>query len=253
VTLERTRPESCLSDLVLDRLVAGELREEGELAAHLSSCAACRDRRDQLAAERTRFPDEVFVAGLAANAARTGRRWWAFGGSAAAVAVAGAAALLLTLRGPVEPGVRTKGTGLTLELIARRADGRIEALPATGGRASPGEALRFKIRSARAAHVAVVGLDAAGVATAYAPSSGAAPSVAAATDTLLDGSVVLDETLGPERVVAVACERALSVDELVAAGKRALATAGNAPARVTAVEIAGCAQTSVLYEKVSRK
>ncbi len=43
---------ACLEDMLLIRLVAGELPPEtrSEVAAHLAACAACRERYDQLAA-----------------------------------------------------------------------------------------------------------------------------------------------------------------------------------------------------------
>src|SRR5262249_49944343 len=152
---------------------------------------------------------------------RRSRRPMVWGGALATLAAA--AALVLLVRAPEEPAFRTKG-GLQLQLIARRANGRVEAI-LPGGELAPGEALRFRVTSRAAGCVCVSVLDSARVVSAYVPAEGQALAFPATRERLLDGSIILDETLGPERVVAVLCKQPIAVAEVVAAGKRALARA----------------------------
>jgi hypothetical protein len=50
IPLKRTRPEGCLSDLAIDRLLAQELspREAREIKTHLLRCLSCRARLEEL-------------------------------------------------------------------------------------------------------------------------------------------------------------------------------------------------------------
>jgi len=249
VKWEQPRAAACLSDLVLDRIVAGELKPTGAPATHLERCHACRARLSALLTEAQRFPDEVFVAGMAAAARRRARPPRLRIVGALSALAAGAAALVLALRPAAPPppsSVRTKG-GLQLELVARHADGRVErVLPEAV--LHPGEAIRFRISSDADGWLAVVGVDGARQVTPYVPPSGRCPRTAPARDRLLDGSVILDDTLGVERIFASLCPREVAVAEVVAAARRALDQAGGDPAHVGDLGI-GCRQASVLIRK----
>ena len=161
-----------------------------------------------------------------------------------------AVALVLWSRPPIDDdGARTKGGDVTLALIVRHGDGRTERVLPGGARLRPGEAIRFELSTRRAGYVGVVGIDAARAVTAYAPATGALPALAAGRAQLLDGSVVLDETLGAERIVAAVCAAPRPIDELVAAARRALARAGGDPRRVETIG-SGCDEAVFTIEKV---
>jgi len=58
MTIARVRPETCLSDLQLDRVACGELARS-QVDGHLSSCAACLARLDELAEAHRRLAPEM--------------------------------------------------------------------------------------------------------------------------------------------------------------------------------------------------
>lgn len=264
-----TRGSLCPTELELDRLFVGELdaarAERGR--AHAASCARCA----ALVAERERgvaaFAQDV---GLDHVTAATLRRLRAERTTRAVMVAAGALAAAVViylalpkrhdpgtpehpvaaaLPGPTEPsGVRIKG-GLALELVAKRLDGHTEWL-ASPAQLAPSEAIRFAISTPSPGFVAIVGVDAAATVSAYVP-AGAGPGVrlGAGRQQLLDGSIVLDDTLGAERIFAVRCDDAIDVADVVASARAALRRAGH-PARIELLALpAACAQTSFLIEK----
>jgi hypothetical protein len=242
--LHRSRPEGCLSDLSLDRMVVGERKRSAEQAAHLLACPHCRMRLDVLERDSRDFDHRLY---LPARPKRSLWRWAGGGG----LLVAAAAILMILVRPPADPKVRFKG-GFQLELIARHADdGRVERL-LPGAALSPDDAIRFRVASDRDVHLIVLGLDAAGQVTPYAPAVGAALALAATREKILDGSIVLDGTLGPERVVALACSEAMPVERAVGAAKKALERSGGDPRRVSDLGL-GCQQATGLFVKVPRK
>jgi hypothetical protein len=139
--------------------------------------------------------------------------------------------------------VRTKG-GLALDLVVRRASGRIDHL-ASGGIVAPGETFRFELAHATGGFPMIVGLDARPSVTVYAAGRAA---LAVAGQTLLPEAVVADDTPGVERIVALVCPTEVSSAALEAEARRALAAAGGRPADVGALALA-CEQASVLVEK----
>jgi hypothetical protein len=243
------RPSGCLSDLALDQLVADDLAgqpAEREARMHLASCDRC--------AERLRYFESVEVPALPASVvqlarkATTRRGLWAL---PLVAALAAAVALLLsrpawTPEPIADSGVRTKGA-IAMNVIARRASGEVTRL-APGDTVLPGDALRFEVAAAQPGFVAVMGLDAKGVATIYAPASGAMQSLPGGPPVVLPDAIVTDDTLGAERIVAVFCERSMPLEELRSAGVRALSQAGGDPRRVGRLQTP-CAETAFEIEK----
>jgi hypothetical protein len=243
------RPSGCLSDFVLDQLVADELAgQPAERAAreHLAGCDRC--------AERLRYFENVDVPALPASVVQRARkattrsRLWAL---PFAAALAAAVVLLLSRAGmkpePIaDSGIRTKGA-IALTVIARRASGEVTRL-APGDTVLPGDALRFEVAAAQPGFVAVMGLDAKGVATIYAPASGSMQSLPGGPPVVLPDAIVTDDTLGAERIVAVFCERSMPLEELRSAGMRALSQAAADPQRVGRLDTP-CAETAFEIEK----
>ncbi|WP_373048629.1 hypothetical protein [Vulgatibacter sp.] len=246
------KDEGCVSDLTLDRFLAGELEETPEgmqVQAHLATCSRCAGRKASFEADAERFDEEIFVQGLAAQAARKAKapaRRIPFASIMGAVAAAAAVVLVVVLPKNEEMGYRSKGGG-ALELIARTQDGNVErVLP--GDPLAPGDAIRFEVSAPEEAWVAIVGVDSAQVVTPYVQGASLP-----AGEQVLPGSIVLDETLGAERIVAVFCDGPVATEKLVDAGKRALAAAGGDPAAVVDLAVPDCRQSSVLIRKVERR
>ncbi|HEY3358375.1 MAG TPA: hypothetical protein VGQ83_34320, partial [Polyangia bacterium] len=240
-----------MSDLILDRLVAGEL-DGRPAAAHLASCLTCRRRIEELR-QAQRGAESAMRAAAARlveeRRRRPGVRWRSL--RVGLVGLAAAAAALLVIFGvPVHPGrrpapivapsgERTKGA-VALDLVVRRPDGRVE-LVLPGDTLAPGDAIRWRVSSDRPGFVAVVGLDQRGAVTPYYPRGAALAPVAPGRDQLLEGSIELDDAPGTERVQLVICPDARAVATVVAAGQAALARAGGNPRRVPGLDL-GCAE-----------
>src|SRR5262249_6301084 len=105
--------------------------------------------------------------------------------------------------------------------------------------------------SDRKGFLGIVGIDSARKVTAYAPAEGTLLAIPKGKNMLLEGSIVLDETLGPERIVAVRCATSMPIARVVEKATQALEAAGGDPVAVTAIDL-GCTQTSFLIKKVSR-
>src|SRR5262245_59034812 len=72
----RSRPETCLSDLMLDRILHEEIKDELELTpaqAPLTACKLCASRLAELRAKAQDFPEEIWLAGMVQRALRGSR------------------------------------------------------------------------------------------------------------------------------------------------------------------------------------
>jgi hypothetical protein len=249
--LLRARPETCLSDLVLDRLIAGELdgSEIGTAArAHLERCEPCRSRKRTLEEAAARFETEIFISGAALKTARAAKRApMRLGGS---IGAAAAAVFIVMLVQTKSLEVRTKGA-LGLGIVARHLDGKTEQI-FSGAEMSPGEAIRFEISSTRQGYLFIAGIDAAKNVTPYYPSTKDAQILPPAPGTLLEGSVTLDATLGPERIFAVLCDQPIEARRILERGRRALDRAGGDPQKIEHLD-SGCAESSFIIHKVAAR
>jgi hypothetical protein len=237
----RSRSDDCLSDLALDQLRAGELDDEQTAAAtrHLESCSRCASRRETLAELAREIGDALppLPSTDAPESAppRRAKLTAVLGTLAAAAAVvllvrsSGEGGVEEPSQAPVDDrdggasaGVRTKG-GFSIGFAVRR-DGRVFE-GQSGEVVLPGDALRFSYSSVRDGHLAIISVDGAQVVTAYYPASDAAAPASSASRHDLDGSVVLDDTVGEEVVFGVLCRSAVPVESL----KRAIERSPTAP------------------------
>lgn len=246
----RPRPPGCLSDFVLDQLVARDLAgTPGEVAArrHLAECQRCSQR---LAAfEAVEAPPFAELVREPSEAPRA--RVKSFAITLTAAALAAGIALYASSRNDDDPSTalqvtRAKGA-LALGVVLQQGEGQITRLSPEGN-VSPGDSLRFELSSADSGFAGVVGVDSAGVVTPYAPGEGSLRAIAGGRPVLLEETIVADDTLGPERLIAVICEEALPVTELVASAKRALAAASGDPKRVARL-LESCAEARFDFEK----
>jgi hypothetical protein len=258
------RPADCLSDFVLDRLVSKDLAPNGLEAAaaraHLTECARCAGRlaafegvlAPPLAQLQAKVDSGVEAATVHPLGAARRRARWAV--PAAGLALAAGIAAVFALRTPGDGhgdgggATRIKGNA-TLGVWARRASGETVRL-GEGDAVAPGDALRFEIAAAQSGFVVVLGLDADGKVSVYSPADGATPptSVAAGPPVTMPGSVLADDTLGNERIVALICAQSRPVDELTAAASSALARAGGDPRRVGGLGTP-CAEAAFTIDK----
>ena len=256
----RSRPESCLSDRLLDRLRLGELSELERKAAqsHLAGCSVCQRQRAELALAPILLPNLAQATGDAAHGRRTSRVARPMVG----LLLAAAAGLVLVVRarprevsGDAQPpaplaavGTRIKGAPFSFHVIVRRAaSGRIEPL-AEGATLSAGDALRFRVYAPQGGYLAVVDLDGAGAVSSFVPAGGGALPLAQGSANVLDGSVVLDRASGDERLIAVLCSTAAEAARSTEVARSALHGAHGAVADVTRLDL-NCLQAQIRFRK----
>jgi hypothetical protein len=236
-----------LSALTLDALELGSLDAASCERArdHLATCARCAEDLETLRESRARFDATVFARTLPALGRRQSRRHWYWLLSPALAGVA--VAVLFAVR----PGsdVTAKG-GPTCEVFARRGS-RVFAVK-DGSALAPGDEIRFVVRPAGYRHVLVGSVDAAAVATIYAPYSGKESlSLASPTDRAeLPGSIRLDTTAGPERLYCLFSKKPIEAAPVLR-WLRKVGTAGPGAVRnPPAAEFPSVVAVSALLEKV---
>ena len=251
-SLHREMSEGCYSDLMIDRLVVGELDGTPEGASvldHLASCATCRDRKAAL--ERAqRHPPTLTRPPFGASA-----RTWRGARPLAGVLLAAAALLALVVvrrptsreRAPSVDDTQVKGDGIVAELVVRRRNsGHVEAV-GPGDVLHPGDAIRVRVRSPRAGYLVVMGLDGRGEVSQYVPAANGAPLAAKAGETTPEGSVILDDSVGAEQLIVALCDSPEVAAGAPDAARRAVRAAGGAH-DARHLDIA-CLQTRLPYRK----
>jgi hypothetical protein len=223
--------DRALTDLELERWLAGDLRDDRTRAA----TADDRARLEQLRAEHAGFLASVDVGDeLRAIRRRAeplpGRRssrrvWLAAGGALAAAALA-----IIVVRHPGAPDpdagpddIRVKGG--SVGLVVHVATGAGSRAIAGEGPVHAGDRIRFEVSAPRAGYVAVIGLDPSGRSTVYYPFGGAAPArLDAGAGPVLPGAIELDAAEGDEHVLAVYAEQPFALDaDLISALRSGIA------------------------------
>lgn len=233
----RSGQAGCPSDLMLDRLHAGELAPAAAdgLTSHLASCAECRSRMESrragfaafagaepermLAGIRKRLEEPERTPARTLSPISSSRRWLRSAGFAMAPLAAAAAILLFVVlrRGPVDPvgialpdgpsgpEVRLKG-GLALRVF--RLAGERSQPVLSGEHLSPGDRLRFVVDLPKKGQVTIVGIEKIGTLYTAWPLGAEAEAARlrpAGGGQELPGAVALDESLGQELLYLVHC------------------------------------------------
>jgi hypothetical protein len=259
-SLRDSTTAECLSDLTLDCLHNDELTpdERARAELHLQSCVRCQGKRLALQATVLQEAELPLLAARARRAAgegsavdpvgatprhtsnvvRIGRRL-----APIAVAAGLTAVVAALFWRPAEPSVQLKG-GDSLSLVVKRRDGQVERVT-EGATLFAKDQVRFSLDVKAAAFVVVLSLDAEGKVSVFTPEPVA---LSEGAEQLLDTTVELDASQGPERFVAVLCERRVRTADLVAGAERVLRQVGNRPEHVQSIN-SSCRETSVLANK----
>jgi anti-sigma factor RsiW len=212
------RPDGCASDLVLDRLVVGELRpsEAGAIRGHARGCAGCAARLAAFEEGKATFDAAPARLTLPAGPPATPawRRLWIV---PAAAAVVSALLLFVVLErrdapGPdAAAGTRRKGGGAAFRLHVGRAGAVLRVV--AGDVVHPGERLQLTYSSDEPGFVAVLARDGAGAVSVYFP-VGAATAWPAppGQDRPLPASTMLDGVLGLETIFALHCADPIEIE-----------------------------------------
>lgn len=245
------RPDECLSDLVIDRLVAGDFEASrvAEREGHIAQCQRCTER---VAAIRSAPPPSEMAVTRGVRMLRAVRqRRWLMPTVAAATAAATLMFFMVVrsrdtgLKQPrIDSQTRTKGT-VVLELYAKRS-GDV-ALIRSGEALAPGDAVRFRISTDSPGYLVVAGIDSSGVTTPYLPESGDAVAIDRGKNQIQPSSIVLDDVLGEELFIAVVCPNSISVEKVLEAARLAN-TLVSRPGEIVALKL-DCEQASFLVGK----
>ncbi len=241
--------------LTLGRLGAGELSpaERAAVLAHVAGCARCRAVIDDDEAERLAFlARRPASALLAALEARRRTPWWRRVRPASWIGglVAAAAALLLAVQTGDLSDSGGGGTRLkaAFDLSFHVRSGQTVEVGVPGASYRPGDAIQLRYSSPVDAYLIVLSVDSVGAATAFYDDHGRSLPIAAGVAELLDGSVILDDALGPERVIGCFSDAPLATADVLAAARAALSEASGDPRAVARLG-APCRQVSFLIDK----
>ena len=202
-----------LSELAVDRLVAGELAagDEAAMRDHAADCPQCGALLDDaLAVQRTFALDHMplrFVTPLPSPrpfADRPPRRA-AYGALGAAMAIAAGLAIAISWpRAHAETTVRTKGSAMVGFFVQH--DGQIRR-GAPHEVVMPGDRVELFTTALEPVWFAAISFDPRGVRTVYV----APQRIEAGREQILPTATELDNTIGTEVVTGVFCDAAFDV------------------------------------------
>lgn len=249
--------------LALERMSAGKLcsNEQSDLEAHLVTCSQCEGRWQELCAAQRHFMAEVYPRTIATTLERCRSserakksspwRWAAVPVLAVAVIV-----LFVTVRprpAPLSPSqsealIATKGSTPTFGMFARRGSEVFRVR--SGSVLAPGDQVRFVVGPGNFNYLLIASIDGAGVTSIYYPFDGkrSAPLTREPRQEL-PGSVVLDQTLGSERVYALFSREPLSAKQVSIELLRVGREHSNTLRRHRDLRVRAKAQESIWFEK----
>jgi hypothetical protein len=211
--------------------------ERERIALHVGECGACAAVLEALEEEKGNFQAthhrENFLARIRDEASRPGPAdetppeeqvvWWRLVFRPAPlltglVAVFAAVALLLTA-GPDDGPTRMKGASIELGYFVSEAGKPVVA--ASDRVLHPGDRIQFRLTAPAGGYVHIVGVDERGTVSVYFPPPGSTPDpFPGGAGRPVPGSVILDATLGRERVFALICGTPVEPAELKKTARR---------------------------------
>ena len=220
-------------DILVEQLLLGELPEAQ--ARQLRADPRIRARMAELEASNReileRYPPEVMVKRIGwrlekqAAPARSAPRRWSLPRLAPAAGLAvlllAAGAVLVTVAPWRDSGELTRLKGARSHLVIyRKTAGGAEALAAGSG-IRAGDVLQIGYVAASSKYGVIFSIDGRGLLTLHYPASPQSSSqLSDQGETLLDYAYQLDDAPGFERFFLVTADRAPSVEEVLAAGRR---------------------------------
>jgi len=234
------RPETCPSELELDRLEMGEFesKQAEKLQTHVDGCESCRSviaARTDMAAQFKMADREAMLANImggldqsetAKNSDEKSFGAWLAGWlrlpPVRTFAVAGAAmaaGLMFLYQGPPEPTgeeIRTKGIEQPSLTVYRERAGQVVELDHDDV-VKTGDRLRFGVRIPQArGQFMIIGVEASGEHFVYYPAdSGRSLAIASVDERkALDATVELDESKGREHIHLVWCPDAFGLETI---------------------------------------
>jgi hypothetical protein len=216
----RAGSATCPSDLLLDRLHAGELSGSAarEIEAHVAGCTLCPQRMAERRAGFDAFADldaRPLLAGIhrrldAEKQQKASRFSLAKLFAILAPATALTAVMVFAMLGrtpqvggPELDTIREKG-GSVLHVFRQTGESVKESL--SGDEFYPGDHLRFVVDVKQRGRLAVLGVEASGVLyVAWPQGEGISTLREAGPQQQLPGAVVLDENVGRELLYLVSC------------------------------------------------
>lgn len=237
-------------------------QERASLEAHLDACPACSQIVEDELAYRQEFHQTHeragFLAAVRVRAAEPEAKggwstWWM-----PTLALGAAAALVLVMLLVIQPwqgqqgdpeGVRIKSEELEISYLVVEQGRLVVAEP--GRVVHPKERIQFRISAPRGGFVHVVGVDQAGKVSVYYPRPDeASEPYPGGSGRPVPGSVILDDTLGRERVFALLCDKPLDRDRLA---QRVRAAAADPRVWIDRHRLpVACIQTSLVLVKEPR-
>ncbi len=220
----RSGGEGCPSDLMLDRLYAGELPPSAakELQAHVAKCEQCPQRMAARQAGFDAFPDvdpRPLLAGIhrriGAEQESKARRFSLAKLLTILAPVSAAAAVAVFLMigrsthtdQPDRAMTREKG-GLALHVFRQVGDGASEVI--SGDTFRPGDRIRFVVDLDRPGLINVLGVESGGALyVAWPQGQGGSVSYGEGKGQALPGAVVLDDSVGRETLYLVSCPQSV--------------------------------------------
>jgi hypothetical protein len=214
-SLQPTVSEGCISDLTFDAWRAGELDKEQTVALeeHLSLCQACQQRRESIERQSLQFWDRAAGPPSRRSGIRIVRRRWFVPSALAFSALAAVAVMVSLAPGSRENADETRLKGQSHITFHVQHEGKV-TVGAEGQSVFPGDSLRFSLTTGKPTHVAILSLDGAGVASVYFPQGKTSRSFGMVNSQPLDSSVLLDSTLGNERLWALFCDKEFALESL---------------------------------------
>jgi len=284
MTVESTEATTCPSRLKLERFLHGELDSEAheEVRRHSESCARCArqleawrilERKLTCDNEVERFSAALVQRFIAEQDTSLvwGRihRWfrritaWVIIprhlfalASAALVLIAIWSAILLrplpsstpSIGGHAVEEIIIKGD-VSLKIHCRRDD-QVFALDASDSIVRPGDALRFEVFSGQNSQVLILGIDAKGVVSVYAPFDGTRSlTVPPDRATVLPGSIVLDGAKTNELIMVLLAKQPIDAAKAKQAAATAFAKAGGDLGQMTNLKLTQTQQLRYLLRK----
>lgn len=249
-------------------LHAGELEgeEKKQVREHVSGCSTCSAFLQELESFKEQFASTHSREGILASVRQRADKdsvevssWWSrlFVAPHSLIWSASLVALLMLgllfiyqNHGDDTDGSYTRIKGAEISLSYLVAENGKPVLAKPGRILHPRDRIQFRLTAPRGGYVHIVGVDEAGTVTVYFPLPGVAPELyPGGSARPVPGSIILDDTLGKERVFVLICAGPIPREALV---QKVLSAASDPRQWISSQRLPlECQQRSILLHKDS--